>query len=433
MSISDAFESMNSFDWIVIALVLLYIFGEVLASQVGKLTNARQLRELAGRKSFGRRESTYAEYKAEVAEARKSVGHQLTRASVGAKDMEIDIERDLAQPMPNSWKEQMERMPNGTEERSLTPVEEAPFKTNPKLEAQKDQKEVSRHRLTSTLALVDKDINLFRNITVNVDLKASVGQEELEGLEDEDLKLIEEQQKRLAEDKQKELELAKIEAILEKQLKFAQEEEQTEEAKTLIKKVKRILKGINILITGLTAIRTKNIEQIKVVVETINVSDCTTILKAYDSQMAQALAEELESFKKRCDNVLAKLEDIDLMKTEIEILPQEKIVEIKTISGTEPQVENIMRATFLLLGESPDSLTSRSDIRVLLGKLNKKSVKYRVENFEISSLDGKYKTVKAAKEICNAESLEQVKSLSSGTAIFLTWCNAIINAVESIF
>ena len=158
--------------------------GEILANQAGKLRTGRQLRELAGRKSFGRRESTYAEYKAEVQQARKSVGVNLNqRASALADDMEKDMAQTAAQPMPNSWKDQMdrslERIPTGTEERSLTPVEEAPFKApfnapiNAKLEVQKaeDDKKVSRHRLTSALALVEKDVNSFRDITVNVCMK----------------------------------------------------------------------------------------------------------------------------------------------------------------------------------------------------------------------------------------------------------------------
>merc|ERR1712168_1549307 len=48
---------LSSFDWIVISLVLMYILGEILAFQAGKLTNNRQLRALTGRKSFGRRGS----------------------------------------------------------------------------------------------------------------------------------------------------------------------------------------------------------------------------------------------------------------------------------------------------------------------------------------------------------------------------------------
>merc|ERR1712142_33711 len=48
---------LSSFDWIVISLVLMYILGEILAFQAGKLTNNRRLRALTGRKSFGRRGS----------------------------------------------------------------------------------------------------------------------------------------------------------------------------------------------------------------------------------------------------------------------------------------------------------------------------------------------------------------------------------------
>merc|ERR1712137_1494042 len=46
-------SAMSSFDWIVISLVVIYVAGEFLAAQAGKLSNNRQLRKLSGRKSIG--------------------------------------------------------------------------------------------------------------------------------------------------------------------------------------------------------------------------------------------------------------------------------------------------------------------------------------------------------------------------------------------
>ena len=40
-----------------IILIILYLVGELLAMQAGKLTNSRQLRKLSGRKSIGGRQS----------------------------------------------------------------------------------------------------------------------------------------------------------------------------------------------------------------------------------------------------------------------------------------------------------------------------------------------------------------------------------------
>jgi len=50
-------EGLSSFDWTVIILIILYLVGELLAMQAGKLTNSRQLRKLSGRKSIGGRQS----------------------------------------------------------------------------------------------------------------------------------------------------------------------------------------------------------------------------------------------------------------------------------------------------------------------------------------------------------------------------------------
>jgi len=111
-------NTMSSFDWIVITLIILYIFGELLAMQAGKLSSSRQLRKLSGRKSFGggrasasARGSAYGQRGSAIAR-----GSFFVRESTNAKQEDSNFE-DIAEE---------ETVPQ-FEARSKTPIEEAPF------------------------------------------------------------------------------------------------------------------------------------------------------------------------------------------------------------------------------------------------------------------------------------------------------------------
>jgi len=112
---------MSSFDWIVITLIILYIFGELLAMQAGKLSSSRQLRKLSGRKSFGggrasasARGSAYGGRGSAMAR-----GSFFVRESTNAKKEDNNFE-DIAEE---------ETVPQ-LESLSKTPIEEAPFNEN---------------------------------------------------------------------------------------------------------------------------------------------------------------------------------------------------------------------------------------------------------------------------------------------------------------
>ena len=59
------------------------------------------------------------------------------------------------------------------------------------------------------------------------------------------------------------------------------------------------------------------------------------------------------------------------MRAKIEELKQSTIAEIRSYSDPPASVGEVMRATFLLLGESYSDMQKWSNIRVLLGKMGK--------------------------------------------------------------
>ena len=70
--------------------------------------------------------------------------------------------------------------------------------------------------------------------------------------------------------------------------------------------------------------------------------------------------------------------------------------------------------------------TIRSDIRA------KRAVKHRILNFDMTSLKGKYVTVKRAKVLCKDQTLAEIEAVSAGAAVFFSWCMVTIDAFEML-
>ena len=85
-----------------------------------------------------------------------------------------------------------------------------------------------------------------------------------------------------------------------------------DEAGKLVEKVEGILAGVSNLKKGLCAIRQKDIDEIRKIVEEIDESDWIRILRERygDSSLAQRLANDLEAMRSRCNLLMEKFEDM---------------------------------------------------------------------------------------------------------------------------
>ena len=120
-----------------------------------------------------------------------------------------------------------------------------------------------------------------------------------------------------------------------------------------MEKANNILACISQTKMGLSAIRQKDVNQIRAIVAEIDNSDWIRILRERypDSSIAQRLAYDLENMRGRCDMLLKKFEDMLRMRKKIEDLKQSTIAEIKSYSDPPASVGEVMTATFILLGE----------------------------------------------------------------------------------
>ena len=64
---------------------------------------------------------------------------------------------------------------------------------------------------------------------------------------------------------------------------------------------------------------------------------------------------------------------------------------------------------YTLLGEDRKDVKEWSKIRVLLGKIGKKSLRRRILEFDMKSIEGKHALIKRAKSLINNHTLDEVK------------------------
>ena len=129
--------------------------------------------------------------------------------------------------------------------------------------------------------------------------------------------------------------------------------------------------------------------------------------------------------------MIRKFEEIIKMRLEIEKLKQSTIAEIRSMGAPPSQVKDVMMATFLLLGESQKTVSKWDNIRSLLGKTGKMGARRRILELDLASLDGKYQTLKQAKQLCKEQTLADVQEVSVGAAVFFAWCLVTIDTLET--
>ena len=91
--------------------------------------------------------------------------------------------------------------------------------------------------------------------------------------------------------------------------------------------------------------------------------------------------------------------------------------------------ENGQGRDIIYIKNSYDVLTSTG---WAFKSVKKSAVKYRILNFDMTSLKGKYVTIKRARTLCNDQTLAEIEAVSVGAAIFFSWCMVTIDAFEML-
>ena len=221
--------------------------------------------------------------------------------------------------------------------------------------------------------------------------------EDLEVFKKAEVDQIELQKRQQEEDRPEEVKPASINDKLEAN----NLDTDTEEARKIKTNLDNYLGAIASQQKGLFAIRKKDIVNHidslhKLVVDLDNDKLIHNLRVRYSGHSAATkLADDLKKLHERAINMIGKFEDILKVRREVEKLDRKTIAEIRSMSTPPPIVRDVMKATFILLGEEPKFL-KWDNVRALLGKTGKNNARRRILELDLSSLDGKYKTIKRA-------------------------------------
>lgn len=129
--------------------------------------------------------------------------------------------------------------------------------------------------------------------------------------------------------------------------------------------------------------------------------------------------------------LLQKLEHMALLKASVARLNQRAIAEIKSFAKPMQEIEDTMRATFLLLGEEISSLKTWKDVKKFIGKTGKLSLKRRIAEFVLANLgDGQQASVLEARRLISQVHVARMREISLGTAAFYGWSKGVLDELE---
>ena len=92
--------------------------------------------------------------------------------------------------------------------------------------------------------------------------------------------------------------------------------------------------------------------------------------------------------------------ELDRVQALVELKP----CKIRSMNEPPSEIKDIMKAVFVLLGEAPSKLETWTGIRALIGKTGPESLRRRICEFNPKSLINQEVTVKHAKSLCKNQS-----------------------------
>jgi len=128
--------------------------------------------------------------------------------------------------------------------------------------------------------------------------------------------------------------------------------------------------------------------------------------------------------------LLTKLEHMWLLKQSIQQLNQKTIAEIKSFQIPLPEIEHVMRAVCLVLGDTPGATTSWNAIKVVVGRTGKQSLKRRIAEFVPGPGAVPGTSLKLARTLMQGIAVDRIAEVSVGTMTFYAWVAGVLEEVQ---
>lgn len=127
---------------------------------------------------------------------------------------------------------------------------------------------------------------------------------------------------------------------------------------------------------------------------------------------------------------MKRLEWIWQLKRVIQNLNQKTIAEIKSFNIPLPEIQIVMRSVFLLLGDSPKTIATWMDIKVMIGKTGKESLKRRISTYVVAFSTASSASVALASKLLQGIEVNRIAEVSKGCMAFYAWATGCLEEIE---
>ena len=127
---------------------------------------------------------------------------------------------------------------------------------------------------------------------------------------------------------------------------------------------------------------------------------------------------------------LEELQRMHLLKIAIASLDQKTIAEIRSFDQPKPEIVDCMKCVFLLLGTPIKDVQTWKQLRGLIGKMGKESLKRKINEFTVANVGLSKKVVAEAKKLNAKVDVARVSEVSTGATAFYAWCTGVLEELN---
>ncbi|KAJ8304180.1 hypothetical protein KUTeg_017763 [Tegillarca granosa] len=143
---------------------------------------------------------------------------------------------------------------------------------------------------------------------------------------------------------------------------------------------------------------------------------------AVRSAKQSAFAEKLQNLIRQAQSVLADIESLQRFAHYID-LRRPAISELQSYANPPPVVIDVVRATYMLLGEPPEHLNTWENLQNLLRKKNDESLVFRIDMFDF--VDIGEETIENVADLLSLYNEETAMAASVGVGAIYTWAKNV--------
>ena len=167
-----------------------------------------------------------------------------------------------------------------------------------------------------------------------------------------------------------------------------------------------------------------------------NPNQYETLMAALETFKANPICDPMGANKEIINQVetyLKELERMYLLKVAIAQLNQKVIAEIRSFDQPKPEIVDCMRCVFLLLGTPEKDLRKWKQLRGLIGKMGKDSLKRKINQFTLEDAkELSNKVIKEARNLNAKVDVARVIEISVGASTFFAWCKGVLEELGPV-